>query len=88
VCQTETDAGDRLTSGERERMKALERENRELRKANEIPKGRLGVFRQGARPDPTEVSAFIDAHRERFGVEPHLPHDRRVGVGLLPARHG
>jgi hypothetical protein len=24
----------------------------------------------GARPDPTEVSAFIDEHRARFGVEP------------------
>src|SRR5918992_5123642 len=33
------------------------------------PQGRLGVFREGARPDPTEVSAFIDAHRDRFGVE-------------------
>src|SRR3954469_17280116 len=31
---------------------------------------RRRCFRQGARPRPTEVSAFIDAHRERFGVEP------------------
>ena len=38
VRQTERDQGKRpgLTSDERERMKALERENRELRQANEI----------------------------------------------------
>ncbi len=39
VRQAEADAGtrnDRLTSEERERLKALEREVRELRKANEI----------------------------------------------------
>ena len=34
------------------------------------PEGRVGVFRERARPRPTEVSAFIDEHRERFGVEP------------------
>src|SRR5437660_1230120 len=32
--------------------------------------GRLGVFRDRARRRPTEVSAFIDSHRDRFGVEP------------------
>ncbi len=41
VRQAEADAGsrsDRLTSDERERLKALERESRELRQANEILK--------------------------------------------------
>jgi transposase len=41
VRQAEADGGsrnDRLTTDERERMKALEREVRELRKANEILK--------------------------------------------------
>lgn len=39
--QAEADAGsrhDRLTTAERDRLKELERENRELRKANEILK--------------------------------------------------
>lgn len=39
VRQAEADAGkrgDRLTTNERERLKQLERENRELKKANEI----------------------------------------------------
>jgi len=41
VRQAEADAGagkDRLTTSEREQLKSLERENRELRKTNEILK--------------------------------------------------
>jgi hypothetical protein len=34
------------------------------------PQGRQRVFRDRARPRPDEVSAFIDAYRARFGVEP------------------
>ena len=54
VRQTEADAGsrnDRLTTDERERMKALEREVRELRKANEILKAASVFFAKEL--DPT-----------------------------------
>ena len=47
VRQAEADAGsrnDRLTTEERERLKTLERENRELRKANEILKAASVFF--------------------------------------------
>jgi transposase len=47
VRQAEADAGtrnDRLTTEERELLKALERENRELRKANEILKAASVFF--------------------------------------------
>ena len=47
VRQAEADGGerfDRLTSAERERLKQLERENRELRKANEILKSASVFF--------------------------------------------
>jgi transposase len=47
VRQAEADAGtrnDRLTTDERERLKALEREVRELRKANEILKAASVFF--------------------------------------------
>ena len=47
VRQAEADAGtrnDRLTSAERDRLKQLERENRELRKANEILKAASTFF--------------------------------------------
>ena len=54
VRQAEADAGsrnDRLTSDERERVKALEREVRELRKANEILKAASVFFAKEL--DPT-----------------------------------
>ena len=82
VRQAEADAGarkDLLTTSERERLKLLERENRELRKANEILKSAFGVFREGARRDPAEVSAFVDQERERFAVELIC---RTLGVSL------
>jgi transposase-like protein len=48
VRQTERDRGQRpgLTSDERERMKSLERENRELRQANEILRKASAYFAQ------------------------------------------
>jgi transposase-like protein len=48
VRQAERDAGDRagLTSDERARLKALERENRELRQANEILRKASAYFAQ------------------------------------------
>jgi hypothetical protein len=41
----------------------------ELRRANEILKAASGFLRP-ARRRPTEMSAFIDRRRERFGAEP------------------
>ena len=48
VRRTEVDAGERagLTTDERERLKALERENRELKRANEILKTASAFFAQ------------------------------------------
>jgi transposase len=48
VRQAERDAGDRpgLTSSERERLKELERENRELKRANEILRKASAYFAQ------------------------------------------
>jgi transposase len=54
VRQAEADSGarnDRLTSAERERMKVLEREVRELRRANEILKAASAFF--ASELDPT-----------------------------------
>ncbi|MEZ0075476.1 hypothetical protein ABH927_004846 [Planotetraspora sp. GP83] len=42
---------------------------RELRRANEILKA-ASAFRESTRPTPAQVNAFIDAHRDAFGVEP------------------
>ena len=72
VRRAEVDAGQRpgLTTDERARIKELERENRELRRANEILKAAAAFLRGGARPPVAALIEFIDAHRERFGVEP------------------
>ena len=54
VRQAEADSGrrgDLLTSAERERLRELERENRELRRANEILKAASAFFAQEL--DPT-----------------------------------
>jgi transposase len=54
VRQAEADQGlrqDRLTTQERERLKDLEKENRELRRANEILKAASSFF--AAELDPT-----------------------------------
>jgi transposase len=54
VRQAEADSGerqDRLTSAERERLRELERENRELRRANEILKAASVFFAKEL--DPT-----------------------------------
>jgi hypothetical protein len=91
VRQVQADEGlrpDLPTSEEREEIKKLRKENFELRRANENPQGRLGIFCDRARRRPAEVSAFIDQHRERFGVEPIC---RTSGVSasrLVPAREG
>ncbi|MGK8720701.1 IS3 family transposase [Pseudomonas aeruginosa] len=73
VRKHEVDAGvrDGVPSAERERVKALEREVKELRRANEILKLASGFFRPGgARPPVEVIRRFIDEHRHTYGVEP------------------
>ena len=60
-----------VTSDERERLKELERENRRAAPRERDPAQGVGVFRPGGARPPTEVMvAFIDEHREAYGVEP------------------
>ncbi|WP_370689665.1 MULTISPECIES: IS3 family transposase [Burkholderiaceae] len=72
VKREEVDSGERegVTTPERERLKALEREVKELRRANEILKLASAFFGPGGtRPPPEVLKAFIDQHRDTFGVE-------------------
>jgi putative transposase len=48
----------------------LVRENRELRRANEILQAAVAFFRRSFDPERAHVVAFIDEYRVRFGVEP------------------
>ncbi|WP_396642744.1 IS3 family transposase [Microbacterium sp.] len=70
--QAAIDAGERpgTTTSEAQRIKALEAEVRELKRANEILLAASSFFRAGARPATAVVVQFIDDHRDRFGVEP------------------
>ncbi|MFS8978904.1 IS3 family transposase [Cupriavidus necator] len=73
VKQEQVESGERdgVTTSERERLKALEREVKELRRANEILKLASAFFGPGgARPPPEVLKAFVDQHRDVFGVEP------------------
>ncbi|MDA2809009.1 IS3 family transposase [Nocardiopsis suaedae] len=72
VTQAEIDGGQRpgTTTDQAQRLAELERENRELRRANAILKSASGFLRGGARPPTEQVVAFIDAHKQEFGVEP------------------
>ena len=72
VVQAEIDGGQRggTTTDEAQRISELERENRELRRANEILKSRIGFLRGGARPPLEAMTRYIDTHRSTFGVEP------------------
>ena len=71
VKREEVDSGARpgVTTAEAQRVKELEREVRELRRANEILKLASAFFAQ-AELDRRFKKAFIDEHRDRFGVEP------------------
>ncbi|WP_255461251.1 IS3 family transposase [Glaciihabitans sp. INWT7] len=65
-----------VTTGEARRVRELEQENRELRRANEILKRAAFFLRGGARPPAPEVVTFIDANKDDvvegrpLGVEP------------------
>ncbi|MFE2039176.1 IS3 family transposase [Streptomyces scopuliridis] len=71
--QHEIDAGTRpgTTTEESAQLKALKKENAELKRANEILKAAASFFRGRARPATHTLVAFIDEHKGRFGgVEP------------------
>src|SRR3974390_1195596 len=73
VKKAEVDSGQRagVPTEMAEKLKALERENRELRQANETrAKGGAFFGEGGARPPAKPMIAFIDDHRGAHGVEP------------------
>ncbi|MCA3514434.1 MAG: IS3 family transposase [Rhodobacter sp.] len=73
VKKAEVDSGRKpgLTTDMAAKLKTLERENRELRQANEILRKASAYFcAGGARPPVQAMIAFIDDHRRVYGVEP------------------
>ncbi|WP_422343068.1 MULTISPECIES: IS3 family transposase [unclassified Parasphingorhabdus] len=73
VKRAEVDSGTRagVPSDVADKLKALERENRELRQANEILRKASAYFCSGgARPPVQAMITFIDDNRGSYGVEP------------------
>ena len=71
--KAEVDGGKRagVPSEVTEKLRALERENRELEAGQRDPAQGVGVFCPGgARPPVQAMIAFIDEHRGVYGVEP------------------
>ena len=100
VRQVERDTGRRpgLATDERQRLKDLEREVRELRRQRD-PEESVGFFRpDGTRPSTEVMVDFVDEHRSTYGVEPisgvlpitpstyYEQEARRRNPDLLPAR--
>nr|WP_187439379.1 IS3 family transposase [Escherichia coli] len=74
VLQHERDTGGGdggLTTAERQRLKELERENRELRRSNDILRQASAYFGEGGvRPPLEKMMPLLDKLREQYGVGP------------------
>ncbi|MBB9070081.1 IS3 family transposase [Escherichia coli] len=70
--ERDTGGGDGgLTSAERQRLKELERENRELRCSNDILRQASAYFGEGGvRPPLEKMMPLLDKLREQYGVRP------------------
>ncbi|EMV2147567.1 IS3 family transposase, partial [Escherichia coli] len=68
--ERDTGGGDGgLTSAERQRLKELERENRELRRSNDILRQASAYFCEGGvRPPLEKMMPLLDKLREQYGV--------------------
>ncbi|WP_413751839.1 IS3 family transposase [Streptomyces sp. R-74717] len=90
VKQHEIDAGTRpgTTTEESAQLKALRKENAELKRANEILKAAAKFLRGRARPATHALVAFIDEHRDRFGgVEPICRTLTEHGCKIAPSTY-
>ncbi|EMR9906114.1 IS3 family transposase [Escherichia coli] len=70
--ERDTGGGDGgLTTAERQRLKELERENRELRRSNNILRQASAYFGEGGvRPPLEKMMPLLDKLREQYGVGP------------------
>ncbi|HIA9323279.1 TPA: IS3 family transposase [Escherichia coli] len=70
--ERDTGSGDGgLTTAERQRLKELDRENRELRRSNDILRLGFRLFCEGGvRPPLEKIMPLLDKLREQYGVGP------------------
>ncbi|MTB70901.1 IS3 family transposase [Arsenicicoccus sp. MKL-02] len=76
------------TSVDAARIAELEKENRDLRRANLILRQASAYFCPGgARPPLSDVDAFVDAHRDEHGVEPICSTLAEAGYQIAPSSY-
>nr|WP_280330808.1 IS3 family transposase [Nocardia wallacei] len=77
-----------VTVSESEELKVLRREVAELRRANDILRTASAFFGGGGGRPPTAVIVdYIDAHRDRFGVDPICRVLTEHGVKIAPSTY-
>ncbi|WP_235683309.1 IS3 family transposase [Mycolicibacterium fluoranthenivorans] len=87
VLQAQVDAEQRpgVTTAEQQRIRELERENRDLKEANEILKAASNFLRAGARPAQPLICGFIDQMRTAgYRVESICTILREQGLQVAP----
>ncbi|WP_420826917.1 IS3 family transposase [Micrococcus endophyticus] len=90
VRQAEIDHGHRpaITTSEAARVAELEKENRELRRANAILRSASAFFAADARETPTALIVdYIDEHKHEFGVEPICATLSAAGTQIAPSTY-
>ncbi|MEV0136908.1 IS3 family transposase [Dactylosporangium sp. NPDC050688] len=89
VKKAETDAGERpgTSSSDAERIAALERENRELRRANQILKSAAFFLRGRAGPAVAMRIDFVDSQKEQHGVQPVLQALQDTPAQIAPSTY-
>ncbi|MCV7624699.1 IS3 family transposase [Micrococcus luteus] len=89
VRQTEIDHGHRpgITTSEAARVAELEKENRELRRANAILRSASAFFAADARDATALIVDYIDEHKHEFGVEPICATLSAAGTQIAPSTY-
>jgi putative transposase len=89
LTQAEIDAGSQpgTTTTDAERLTELEREVKELRRANVHLEVRVGLLRSGARPPQSLIIDYVDQHKDSFGVEPICTAFTSADVKIAPSTY-
>ncbi|MER7007485.1 IS3 family transposase [Dactylosporangium sp. NPDC000555] len=89
VRQAEVDSAARpgTSSEDGQRIAELEREVRELRRANDILKAAAKFLRAVARPATDQIVAFLDIYGALYGVEPICQVLRDAGLPIAPSTY-
>ena len=89
VRQTEIDHGHRpgITISEAARVAELEKENRELRRANAILRSASAFFAAELETPTALIVDYIDEHKHEFGVEPICATLSAAGTQIAPSTY-